>query len=150
MANIKPKERDFINYYSSKDSPSYSQKAKSAELAYPELKQPSQKAHSLLRKPEIVESIEQHLTSQRFGKYDRAELLQSIATQQHKTVVKNYDSDNNLISTQTRTPTSAEVIKSIETANKMTGLYEEQASETSMKESAFKHWLKLKGKDLLQ
>ena len=150
MDNLKPKERDFINYYSSKGSPSYSQKAKSAELAYPELKQPSQKAHSLLRKPEIVESIEQHLSNQRFGKYERADLLKSIAHQQHETVVKSFDSDNNLISTQTRTPTSAEVIKSIETATKMSGLYEEQASESSIKEAAFKHWLKLKGKDLLK
>lgn len=150
MDNLKPKDRDFVSYYSSKDSPSYSKKGLSASLAYPELKQPNQKANDLLKKPEIVESIEQHLNSQRFGKYERASLLQSIATQQHETVVKNYDSDNNLISTQTRTPTSAEVIKSIETANKMSGLYEEQASETSMKESAFKHWLKLKGKDLLR
>jgi hypothetical protein len=150
MANLKPKEKDFINYYSSKDSPSYSKKGMSASLAYPELRQPNQKANDLLKKPEIIESIESHLTSQRFGKYDRADLLKSIAHQQHETVVKSFDSDNNLISTQTRTPTSAEVIKSIETANKMTGLYEEQASEISIKESAFKHWLKLKGKDLLK
>ena len=135
---LTPKQKLFVTYYTSPDSETYGDKSKSFRKAYKKETQGNRRllqntgieAHKESKKPLIANAIDTILDSYDYGFTVRLGGLAAIGKGKycHTTSTTTTAADGKVTKHVTKsTPKAGDVIKSIDTINKMTGIYSQSA-----------------------